>query len=288
MTAEDQNKIIQVLDSFKTEIPTGEQEFFEAYSKVNVKVSEEVSNERILFVSNFAIYLLKSSDLSFVCRRIHLENIQLALLDSSLKSMIFHMVNNEILGDLWISSKDVENIHNCIQTMFRFLTHRYIPVYSYSSEAISSKFNNLPMTFIQGLMEESNLRANNVVVQEGKIGEMILFNKKTKASVKGDFLDCIAVLTNSALYCLNLDYGFINRVDLKLIKQVQINERVDKILIQKNTNEEFLWVLGSKFLTLLEKSIMELTKERVPIVRKISINVDEFLNKTKFRRLART
>ena len=288
LNAEDQNKIVQVLDSFKTEIPTGEQEFFEGFTKVKVKISEEVINERIFFVSNFAIYLLKSTDLSFVYRRIHLENIQVVLLDNSLKSIIFHMVNNEILGDLWITSKDIEDIHNCIQTMFRFLTHRYIPVHTYPTSLLPSKYNNLPMTFIQSLMEESNLRATNIIIQEGKIGEIIIFNLKTKSSIKGDFLDCIIVLTNLALYSLNLDYGFISRLDLKLINQIQVNEKIDKILIQKNSNEEYLYTLGSKFLTLLEKSIMEITNQRVPIIRKISINVDEFLNKTKSRRLART
>jgi hypothetical protein len=291
LSAEDRFKILKVLDSSKANIPSNEQEYFEGFSMVQVQVSDQVLDNRVIFFSNYAIYLLKPEDLSYVYRRLPLENIQLILFDTCFESFIFHVTRNEILGDLWIFThdfEDVENIHNCCQTLFRLLTKRFIPVSCFEEKVLKTKFNNVSLTFKHKMLDDEFLRVNNIVVQEGKLGEMIKFFKKTRSSVKGNLVETIVVLTNLALYCLTLEYRFIYRVDLKNVKSLLVTENLDKILIEKNDGDRLLLMLGSKFLTDLEKMIMQVTGQRVALLRKPTLNVEEFLNETRKKRFRRS
>ena len=89
--AEDRFKILKVLDSSKANIPSNEQEYFEGFSMVQVQVSDQVLDNRVIFFSNYAIYLLKPEDLSYVYRRLPLENIHLILFDTRFASFIFNL-----------------------------------------------------------------------------------------------------------------------------------------------------------------------------------------------------
>ena len=276
----DQKCVLKVFSLFANEVPQNDEEIFEAFSIVKVHDSETYAEEKALLISNYALYVLRKEDLNYVYRRIRLENIQLIILENSLNSMIVHMATSELLGDLWLDSRQIEDIHNCIQTMFKYLTRRYLPVLSYSDKQIRGKFNKTAQSSIVFVLDQENLQANNVVIQEGKIGENILFNKKAKTIESGTLKDCRAVLTSKAVYCLGNEFEFLYRLDLKLIKSLRVTEKMDKVVLEKSNGEELLWFLNSKFVTEIEKAIMGSRKERIPIVKKENINEADFISKT--------
>jgi predicted XRE-type DNA-binding protein len=276
LTQKDQNNILHVFELYQNEIPSTEKEQFEGFLPVTINESSAFSSEKVLVVSNFAIYVLKKSDISYVQRRIRLENIQIILLESNLNSLIIHSVNNNLLGDLWITSSQIEDIHNCIQTMFNFLLNRYIPTFTYASNVFESKFNNIPKVFVLNLLEEENLKITNAVIREGKIGENVVYNKKTQWISDNKVSDCIAVLTTKALYSFNMDYKLLLRLEIKLISSITVNETLDILIIHKNDFEEIVWFLNSKFVTEIEKAAAEVRQERLAIY-KSHININEYV-----------
>ena len=279
LSQQDQNSILKLFTQFSNEIPPGDEELYEGYIVARVHESETYSEERALVVSTHAVYILKENDLSYMHRRLRLENILIVILEARLGEMIVHVSSNELLGDLWIASKQIEDLHNCLQTMFKYLNKRYIPTQTLQDKLFRDKFNKVPQAMLQSLLSEENLQANNVIVQEGKIGENVLFNKKAKWVDGGEIKDCRAVLTSKALYCLGVEFEFLSRMDLKLVKGARINENVDKVVIEKSNGEEILWFLSSKFVTELEKAIALTRKERINIVTKDNIRVEDFLQK---------
>ena len=96
----DQNCIIKIFSSYALETPLGEEELYEGLTKVTVHESETYNAEKTLLISNFAIYVLKSEDITYVYRRIRLENIQVIVVNNNLNSAVFNVVRNEISGDL--------------------------------------------------------------------------------------------------------------------------------------------------------------------------------------------
>ena len=280
-------KILQVFTLFQNDIPNDDQEAFEGFDYVKVRESETFEEERGLLFSNYALYILRKQDLNYIYRRIRLENIQILLLESNIDSMILHMVSSELLGDLWVLSNRIEDIHNCIQTMFKYITRRYIPISILSDKHFKTKFNNFPQSFVHSLINDENLKANDVVIQEGKIGECILYNKKSRSILDGKLIDCVCILTTKALYCLNNSYEFIHRLEIKLIKAIRVTENMDKLVIEQTNGNEHLWFLNSKFITELEKAMGCIRKERLNIINKDIINVEDFLNE-KPKKIKRT
>lgn len=273
----ERDKILHLFQTFSNEITEGEEEAFEGFSLVDIKNSENSSTQRALLISNCAVYILKSDDLNYVFRRIRLETIIVILLQDDICAMNLHMVSSELLGDLWIESPNIEDIHNCIQTMFRYITQRYIPTFTCPETNFKSKFNNIPPTLVHFLTNEETISVNNAIIQNGKIAENITFIKKGKTVHNGNFIDCMAILTTKAFYCLEIDYKFVYRLDVKLIKALTITERADKIVIEKNNGDEMLWMLNSKFITELEKVSMTLRQERLKIGKRESIDVSEYV-----------
>lgn len=276
LSAKEQENILSVFNMYKNEIPLGHEEYFEGFSKVKVKFSDSGFEEKVLLMSNFSIYVLKLNELSLVCRRILLVNIQVILLSNSLNSCLINVNSSDIMGDLWIFSIMIEDIHNCVQTMFKDLTQRFIPVYCFSETQLNLKYNNIPKTLIQTLLEDNNLKANNVLIIEGKLGEYIISNQKSQSVIKGEITPCHAVLTSKSLYCLSPDFSFISKLDLKNIKSIQMSNKMDKFLIEKKNGEFSIWLFGGKFLTELEKAIILNQGERVPITRRPTINIKDF------------
>ncbi|OMJ82063.1 hypothetical protein SteCoe_17335 [Stentor coeruleus] len=273
----EQEKILHLFETFSNEVNEGEEEAFEGFSLVDIKNSESSSTQNALLISNCAVYILKNDDLNYVFRRIRLETIIVILLQDDICAMNLHMVSSELLGDLWIESPNIEDIHNCIQTMFRYITQRYIPTISYPESQFKIKFNNIPSTVVHFLTSEETVNVNNAIIQNGKIAENINFIKKGKTAHNGNFIDCIAVLTSKAFYCLEIDYKFVYRLDVKFIKALTITERADKIVIEKNNGDEILWMLNSKFITELEKVSMTVRQERLKIGKRKSIDISEYV-----------
>lgn len=278
LTQSEQQDIIKVFNIYKNELPLNEEEFFEGFSQIKVKTSDSPPEDQVLLLSNYALYTLKPNDFSCVHRRVNLKCIQVILLESSLDSCIVHTAKSDLLGDLWIYSRQLEDIHNCIQTLFRFLTQRFVPVRSFPENQLENLFNSVPGTLLQSLLEDDYLKANNVIVAEGKVGENIVLRQKCHCLNNGGIVTCIAVLSSKALYCLGDDFRFVSRLGLEGVKGVQVNEKLDKLVIEKSSGGVELWLLGSKFLTELEKSIMICRGERVPVVKKPEINIEDYVS----------
>lgn len=277
LTESEQQSIIKVFNIYKSELPLTEEEFFEGFSYIKVRESDSLTEDRVILLSNYALYILKHNDFSHVYRRVNLKNIQIILLENTLKSFIIHIAKNDILGDLWLFSKQLEDIHNCIQTMFKYLTQRFIPIHSFPENQLKNVFNDIPATLFQTLLEDDNLKTNNVIVAEGKIGEIILLRQKSHCLINGENVECLAVLTNKGLYCLTTDFKFVSKLDLKNVKSVLITENMDKLLIEKSNAEYEFWILGNRFLTEFEKSIILVRGERVPIIKKSVINIEDYI-----------
>jgi hypothetical protein len=281
----DRSNILRVFSLYQHEIPADDQEVFEGFSVLKVNESESMSNKRGLLISNFAVYVLKTEDMNYVCRRIRLENIQVVLIQEDLKGILMHMASSDVNGDLWVEGSEVCDVHNCVQTMFRFLCLRYIPVYTLPAKQILNQFNSLAQSFIQSLMFEDNIKANNVIIQEGKIGENIVYNNRARCVHQNELKECVAVLTNKALYCLDTEFKFLTRMEIQMVKLIRVTEIMDKILIEKNNGENWFWMLSSKFVWEFEKVYKAAKKETLKILHKEVLNVEDFINNKGFKRL---
>lgn len=273
----EREKILNLFTTYSNEVPGDEKEAFEGFSQIKIRTTNNSFNDHALLISNFAVYIVKCDDFNYLYRRVRLETILIILIREDIKAMILHCVNGELDGDLWIETSCIEDIHNCIQTMFRYFTQRYIPTYTYPESQFKARFNKIPPSLTYSLTNEENLKANNAVIQHGKIAENILLIKAGKTVYKGKFIDSIAVLTTKAFYYLNNDFRFVLRLEIKQIKGLIITDKVDKFVIEKMNGEHFLWTLNSKFVTEIEKIYTGIKREKLRVLKKDDINIDEYI-----------
>lgn len=171
------------------------------------------------------------------------------------------------------------NIIKGIQTMYNQIRRRYVPIIKVPSLAnLKTKFNSISQITLQGYLTDEMIRLSNVLIRDGRLGENIMFFKTTRRLIgKKAEIDCIALLTDEALYCLNTQYDIDTRLELKNIISVVLAETMDQVIIEKSNGERELWMLPSKFVTDLEKVIAGTKQRRLTVAIKNKADINDFV-----------
>ncbi|CAG9333060.1 unnamed protein product [Blepharisma stoltei] len=264
----DRKKILTLLNIYKSEIPEDQEEVFDGFADIVLHESSNYTKEMRLLLTSHAIYIVSSKDISSLNRRINLLNISLISTEKSLTNAIFHLVKSELQGDLWISCSNLIEVIKGVESVYQHLMRRYVPILKNPSLGnLKSKFNSMSQMTIQSNLADEMIKFSNAIIGDGRIGENIVFHRKTRRLTnRRAELDCIALLTDMALYCLNVEYKIESRLELKDIKEVTLSESMDQVIIQRANGDEELWVLPSKFVTELEKAIAGTKQKRLTVV----------------------
>ena len=219
----------------------------------------------ILLLSTFAVYLIDPLIFHVVQRRIRLDSILLLGLNKSRTDLILHIFSSDLLGDIWVTCKDINNLLKAFQVLHRNFTSRYIPAYTLNTlDELSHNYNTMLTTQIYSYHTPEILRITSVLCKEGLIGEnILLFHRSTRITRSRGFEECVAVLTDYSLYSLKEDYEFIDKIGLQYMKMICVVDKCDRIIIQSDVTEDVLWFWNVKAADKIQEASMKLLKKKI-------------------------
>lgn len=273
-----EKKMNKIFGMYKNTIPVGETEFVAGVIFVEFVESPMQAIFKWVVLSNFAIYIILQGQEFALERRIKYKNLIILLISEDLNNMILHMTCNELLGDLWIRSKQCESIHNCIQIHYRQFSHNYIPTSTLESLSFASSFNNLPFSLIKTLLTEKQVKISKVVISKGKFGENILIFQSGFAVIRKILINCILVVTNLALYTLEENYKFIHRDEFKCFSSLLVSKDFQKMILVLTNGGRVFYLVPENFVGAIQKNYLKVAQMKLKVNVIDGLDVDEYVD----------
>lgn len=264
LTKEQQRIVLGFFRQYEEEGSHGSDEQLDGVVAVQQK-TQSGQIDAVLLLSTHAVYILDPSVFHIVQRRIRLDNILLLGLNRSRTDLILHISSSDLMGDIWLCCKDINNLLKAFQVLSRNLTSSYIPAYTVNTtEELSNHYNSMLTTHIYSYRAPEILSITSVLCKEGLIGEnILLYQKSTRITRSRGFEECIAVLTDYSLYSLRLDYEFIDKIGLQYMRGVCVVDKCDRVIIQSDVTEDMLWFWNASILDTIQEASMKLLKKKI-------------------------
>ncbi|CAG9328861.1 unnamed protein product [Blepharisma stoltei] len=254
-----QNMIYEILEKYKENYGENLEELADGITEVT-EYTQDSSVIRTMMLTTFAIYLFEQDDFSKVTRRIQIDTILFFWIAEGRLSVLFQVEqgnNNE--GNLIISSPKMEDILRAIEDLSFESTKQFIPWYTEGAlSLLRLKRNKVsPEEIFSRFYNQENMLIAEILIKHGKIGENVLyFEPCYRYPESSDFFDTYFLMTDLALYSLNIDHKFKVRVALNKITKIGIDRKYEAVIIIAGKSA-CMWMLPIYYSEYIKKAVQK-------------------------------
>ena len=220
-----QTQIISTLDKYRELIPSEEDEQVDGLASVI-----ENNKKKMIMITTHAAYLLSFEDYSIVERRVMLEDI-FGLIISRKKDGFVIGVKVNYTENIIIKSEFVEDIVKALQQLNFEAFNVFFPWVTHENSSDFTKFLHSKEFIAKDLQSQENLAVLKAIVQKGNVGETKILVEKCSSSSENKEKDTNFVLTDEAVYSLDLFFNFVFCFSLKKIDKIVFNKKEEYAVI---------------------------------------------------------
>ena len=220
------------------------------HSEVLQYVNAEVSERRMLAVSNYCMYVLteESPRVAYVCEILEM---RLITLQPDRQSCLFH----QSTGDLWLQRTGLPDLIMVVEGSFYSKRNKYIPCTTAETH-LGTLYNQRSKENLVSYHSPEYQEITTIIIQHGCIGENRLYFRKTR-SCSGAYpvlTDVYILITSLRLYILADDYALVSKTLLAKVWEVAIAEDESCQMLTTGT-ESRLFYLDRSFRRLMEEIV---------------------------------